>query len=92
MHAEPHLGTGALLERWRGSENGSHLEKLVMAELPGLEESLQQEFMDTIKHLINQQQMQRLEFLQQKLIGEGLLNSEKDEWIQLLSLNQPKNS
>jgi hypothetical protein len=61
-----------------------------MAELPGVGEMLQQEFLDTIKHLIDQQQGQRLEFLQQKLASEGLSDSEKFEWNQLLSSNRPE--
>ncbi len=84
LRNEPHLSTGALLERWSGTEEGKHLFKLAQIDLPGTPEGLEQEFTDLLRHLDAQQREQRWEFLQQKLAREGLDEHEKEEWKQIL--------
>ncbi|NIP73675.1 MAG: DNA primase [Gammaproteobacteria bacterium] len=89
LHREPHLTTGALLERWREAPEGKHLFKLARLELPGTEVSLAREFQDTVRHLAAKGRERRWEFLQEKLAREGLSESEKEEWKQLLSRQAP---
>jgi DNA primase len=85
LQSEPHLSTGALLERWRDTPEGGHLFKLAQIDQPGTDEANEQEFIDTIRHLRNKHLDQRWEFLQQKLAREGLSEEEKDEWTQILT-------
>jgi len=85
LQREPHLTTGALLQRWDGTEEGRHLFKLAEVELPGTPEGLEGEFADTLRHLGAQQREQRWQYLQHKLAQEGLSETEKEEWKQILS-------
>ncbi|MEJ2347358.1 MAG: DNA primase [Gammaproteobacteria bacterium] len=85
LQSEPHLSTGALLERWRDTPEGGHLLKLAQIDQPGSDAALEQEFIDTIRHLRSKHLDQRWEFLQQKLAREGLNDEEKNEWKQILT-------
>lgn len=82
---QPHLNTGALLERWRGEEEMRHLVKLASTRLPVPDEGLEAEFTDTLARLDNLLIEQRAEQLLAKLAHEGLTEEEKHELQRALS-------
>jgi DNA primase len=84
LHQNPNLSTAALLERWRDQPEWEPLCKLAQEDVPGSEESLATEFLDTVKHLQMHLKRQRWETLQEKLHLEGLNDEELSEWKQLL--------
>ncbi|HDK02484.1 MAG TPA: DNA primase, partial [Gammaproteobacteria bacterium] len=51
LQQHPHLNTAAVLERWRGTEEGGHLERLAALPLDVPEEGLEQELRDTLAFL-----------------------------------------
>ncbi len=51
LQQHPHLNTAAVLERWRGTEEGGHLERLAALPLAVPEEGLEQELRDTLAFL-----------------------------------------
>ena len=81
---DPQLNTAALLERWRDRPEEVHLLKLAENQLPGDNHTLERELIDTIAYLSSQINSQRWQFLQQKLVDEGLDDYELIEWNQLL--------
>jgi len=92
LQSNPHLSNSALLERWRDSEHGPHLEKLV-AWTPELDdrEALQLEFLGALANLDLQCLEQRYDFLLTRS-NQGELNpDEKSELKQLfVQINQGK--
>lgn len=87
LEKDTNLSTAALLERWRGTDDFPHIARLAQRELHGNEESLRAEFAETLAFLLKQLTKQRWEFLQQKLLREGLSDAEKMEYSQLLVTN-----
>ncbi len=87
LQQNPHLGNSALLERWRGSDSGRHLEKLVMMTSPlDDEKAVQAEFEGAIHRLDQLRHEQRLDDLLTRS-NQGALNSEeKTELLELFSL------
>ncbi len=85
LQARPTLSTGALLERWRGSEEGRHLEKLALWPLYIPDEGLDAEFSDLIYLLEKKFKERRIERLLAKARAQGLSPEEKSQLNQLLS-------
>ncbi|HQU17199.1 MAG: DNA primase [Chromatiales bacterium 21-64-14] len=54
LQAHPHLNTAAILERWRGTEDGGHLERLAALPLAVPEAGIAQEFQDTLVFLVSE--------------------------------------
>jgi DNA primase len=78
-----------LLERWRNTEEGKHLEKLATWQ-PSLNdpESLQQEFLGAIARLEDQHRSSRTDALLAKANQNGLSAEEKTELQSLLKQRQ----
>jgi len=87
LSVDPHLNTAALLERWRDRPEEVHLLKLAESHLPGDEQTLEMELKDTLAYLGSLINSQRWQFLQQKLVTNGLDEHELNEWNQLLKDN-----
>ncbi len=87
LQQNPHLGNSALLERWRGTDSGRHLEKLVMMTSPlDDEKAVQAEFEGAMRRLDQLHHEQRLDDLLTRS-NQGALNSEeKTELLELFSL------
>ncbi|SFD75841.1 DNA primase [Thiohalospira halophila DSM 15071] len=83
LQADPHLSTGALLERWRGTDAGRGLARLAgQGLLVADEQALAAEFRDTLNRLSDRLRDQRLDEL---LARESSLNqTERDELRTLL--------
>ncbi len=93
LRLDPQLNTAALLERWRDKPEGVHLYKLAEKQLPGDEQSLENELKDIIDYLEGQIKVQRWHILQEKLATTGLDEAELNEWNHILnekSINKPK--
>ena len=84
LQKNPNLTPAALLERWRDRPEAKHLNILIQSQLPGDEQALRKEFLDTILFLETGLKQQRWQLLQEKLSREGLDNEELNEWNQLL--------
>ena len=86
LQGNPHLSTAAILEHWRGREEGRHLETLARGEALLDEENanLENEFLETLKRLEKERVRFRREELLQKTLTE-LSESEKEELQQLLT-------
>ncbi len=86
LQDKPHLGSGALLTRWRETEHGRHLERLAAQadmDLDALD--LEGEFADLVAQLERQAAGKRWEALQQRLEGgERLDAAEREEYNRLL--------
>ncbi|HEY9199944.1 MAG TPA: DNA primase [Gammaproteobacteria bacterium] len=87
MKHRPHIHTGALIEHWRGTETGRHLERLAMEPAPRLTGDLEREFLDGIAHLLakpgDQRREARLAELARKQPSE-LSSAEREELKNLL--------
>ena len=86
------MNSSALLERWRGTENGSHLEKLASWE-PEVttNESLEQEFSGALAQLDQQRLEHRYDFLLARSNQGELTPEEKRELQELFAtLNRDK--
>jgi len=80
VQAEPDITTAGLLERWRNHEEGRHLGKLVMTELPADSDfSPAAELADCITQLALAGVRERINFLIEKQRLESLTADEKDE-------------
>ncbi|MDH3947403.1 MAG: DNA primase [Gammaproteobacteria bacterium] len=92
LQENPKLNSSALLERWRGTENGSHLEKLATWE-PQVtaSESLEQEFRGALAQLDQQRLEHRYDFLLARS-NQGELDPEEKRELQELfaTLNRDK--
>jgi DNA primase len=84
LRQNPHLGTAAILERFRDNEHGPHLAKLARQELAELDEAaMAREFTDALALLRRSQREMRLRELEQKADRGQLDESEKAEFNQL---------
>ena len=82
---EPHLTTGAVVERYRGHEAGPHLARLAAA--PPLienEEGLEAEFTGVLRRLLDLARRQALRRLGEKARSASLTEREKQEYLRLL--------
>lgn len=92
LQAHPHLNSSAILERWRDSEYGPHLEKLV-AWMPELDDSeaLKMEFLGALARLDQQRAEQRYDFLLTRSNQGELSPEEKSELKELfVHINRDK--
>jgi DNA primase len=92
LQDNPNLNSSALLERWRGSEEGSHLEKLATWQ-PEIttNESLEQEFCGALAQLDQQRLEHRYDFLLARSNEGALAPEEKRELQELFAtLNRDK--
>ncbi len=81
LQQRPHLSSGALLEHWRGTEHGRHLQKLAAAPLLSEGSVLEREFADTLTRLEDRCREQRYD----ALLAKGQLTTEeKTELRQLV--------
>jgi len=87
LQQRPHLNGAALLEHWRGSEEGHYLHKLAAQELLLAGESeAEREFVAALDRMRGQARNQRLEVLHNKSAAAGgLTDDEKNELKQLHS-------
>ena len=92
LQENPKLNSSALIERWRGTENSSHLEKLATWE-PEVadDESLEQEFRGALAQLDLQQLEHRYDYLLARS-NQGELDPEEKRELQELfvTLNRDK--
>ena len=82
---EPHLTTGAVVERYRSRETGPHLTRL--AATPLLienEEGLEAEFTGVLRRLLDLARRQALRRLGEKARSASLTEREKQEYLRLL--------
>jgi DNA primase len=91
LQEHPDLSTAALLERWRDTEQGSHLMRLAQWQHPVPEEGLEAEFSRILERIhaegIEQRQSRLIE---RSRAGEELTVEEKREWQQLFSSTRPQ--
>ena len=80
----PHLSTGALLERFHGSEHETALWKLASWEHLVPESGMENEFLDCIRKLETLIAEQRLQYLHHRLEAGELTAEEHREWLTLL--------
>lgn len=85
LQAQPHLNAGAVIEHWRGTQEGRHLATLAQWS-PTVPEGVDAEFGGTLRRLREQALEQRVERLLHKDKVEGLSAAEKDELRRLLPL------
>jgi len=92
LQENPKLNSSALLERWRGTENGSHLEKLASWQPEvATNESLEQEFRGALAQLDQQRLEHRYDFLLTRSNQGKLTPEEKRELQELFAtLNRDK--
>jgi DNA primase len=81
----PHITCGALIEHWRGSENGRHLAKLLQIPITVPEDGVAAEFADAIQRLADMRAEQRIEELLAKSRQTELSAEEKRELNGLLA-------
>ncbi len=86
LQSQPHLGSGALLERWRDTSEGEHLMRLAQWKHLLPEENLEGEFQGALEGLYAQGVKERKESLLDKSRSVELTNEEKLELQNLLSL------
>jgi DNA primase len=80
----PHISSGGLVERRRGTQEGEYLAKLIAKPLNLLEEGLHSEFQDTVAFLCKQRLEQRFDELTEKPFS-LLSPAEKLELQQILA-------
>jgi len=83
IRTNPHLSTGAIIEHWRGTDEGRTLAKLAMQNLI-MQDCLEREFRDTMNKLDEQYLRQRVDYLSSKPLKD-LTFQEKSELRQLLA-------
>jgi len=83
LEDNPHLTTGALLERFRDHESGRHLAKLAAEGIAPLDEGLEQEFRDSLEKLHRLSEDQRFAELARKERQGQLSDAEKREFARL---------
>ncbi len=81
---QPHLTTGAILERWRDTEQGRHLHKLVINSLPIPEEGILRELQGALERLTQQWRELQMEKLLHESRHRKLSEEEKSELNQLI--------
>ncbi|MCK8515402.1 DNA primase [Methylonatrum kenyense] len=84
LRDEPHLSTGAILERFSGDSHETALWKLAAWDhmVPG--DGIEEEFTDSIRRLETLLAAERLQYLHERLQDEGLSEDEHAEWLSLL--------
>jgi len=89
IHQNPNLSTAALLERWRGREEETHLHRLMEWSPPrGEDLNLATLFHDAMTQLQRRHSDQRLELLLHKAEHAVLNDAEKQEMRQLLTVQK----
>ncbi len=84
VQTEPNITTAGLLERWRHDEQGRHLGKLAMAEMPSDEDfDPSAELHDCLDQLAVAGRRERIDFLIEKQRDRTLSDEEKAELRQL---------
>jgi DNA primase len=83
IQRNPHLSTGAIVEHWRGCDEGRTLAKLATQELV-IQEAMDKEFSDLIQRLEQLHLQQRVDYLSSKSLKD-LTIQEKSELRQLLT-------
>jgi DNA primase len=83
VEENPHLSTGALLERFREHQSGRHLAKLAAEEIPALDQGLEREFRDSVDKLRRLAEDQRFAELARKDREARLSDAEKREFARL---------
>jgi len=83
IQSNPHLSTGAIIENWRGTDDGRTLAKLATQELV-TQEGREREFCDMLQKLDQQYLKQRVDYLSSKPLKD-LTFQEKTELRQLLA-------
>ena len=91
VQKNPDISCGSLLERWRESENGKHLNKLASVPIHLPQEGLEKEFKDTIKSLIKIRIDHQIQSLLDKSVGEPLSADESSQLATLLRDGKSKN-
>ncbi len=86
IRRDPHVSPAILLERYRDSEAGRHLQRIAAWQPPGLEQAgVERMYRDAIERLRSLHEEQRLERLLFKADSEGLSEDEKRELNALLA-------
>ncbi len=86
IRRDPHVSPAILLERYRDSEAGRHLQRIAAWQPPGLEQAgVARMYRDAIERLRSLHEEQRLERLLFKADSEGLSEDEKRELNDLLA-------
>ena len=86
IRRDPHVSPAILLERYRDSEAGRHLQRIAAWQPPGLEQAgVERMYRDAIERLRALYEEQRLERLLFKADSEGLSEDEKRELNALLT-------
>ncbi len=83
LQAQPHLSTGALLERWRDRDEGRHVAELARWHHPVPPEGVEHEFLGVIHWLDARLKERRRDHLDAKWQQEGLTDQEKQEYLAL---------
>jgi DNA primase len=83
LEDNPHLTTGALLERFRDHESARHLAKLAVEGIAPLDGGLEQEFRDSLEKLQRLAEDQRFAELARKERQGQLSDAEKREFARL---------
>ena len=83
LQAHPHLHSGAILERWRGTPEGHYLAEMAKWEPLLPEERLELEFRGVVQWLDSELAKQRHDQLSAKWQREGLTPSEREEFLEL---------
>jgi DNA primase len=90
LRIEPNLTTAVLLERWRDTEEGTHLAKAAALDLAVPEGDEAQEFVGAVQRLTEQYREQELERLLKKSSTAPVTASEKQRLTQLLRAQSEK--
>ena len=83
LQKQPHLHSGALLERWRDTPEGKHLAELAKWDPPLPPDGLEAEFRGVVQWLDTRLAEQRREELHAKWQRDGLSPAEKAEFVEL---------
>ena len=84
LRGRPHLTTGGLLEHFRGTEAGGHLERLAQADDPALPGAdLAQEFQDALQRIARKVGEERFRELQELARARALTAAETEEYGEL---------
>ena len=92
LRARPHLSCGAILEHWRGQEEGRHLARLAQSPVDVPDEGLAVEFADVISHLAALRDEQNLDRLLAKSRLGALSDEEKHQLKQALAAKRGSGS
>jgi DNA primase len=85
--SEPHITSGAILERFRGSEHEAALWKLATWDHMVPEQGLEAEFRGALERLLALRNEQRLQYLHDRFTQGELTPDEREEYRTLLAKN-----